>query len=353
MNKKISTILDSIKDKQSKAKVENFFNTHQAYFLIELEKFKKNISLENEKLNENTSQVLKGLIDGVVFQLEDVTKDLDKRISNEIGKYFRNTNPSVFYSSEIVDKGFKKYRGYPGDFEMMNFVYNYTVCSKTKMGQYWDYYFVNNAYAEAVRGRKNKMVEILIKVLKDWEGDKIRILNLPCGPSRDVQELCAHKDLRKDINIEIVCVDQDIEALEYSKNSIKNMPVNVKVVFQQGSILNYVRHMDKHIDELGKFDFFYSIGIADYLPDKLLKSMILFSWKLLNDKGLITYAFKIKERDPLAPLPPKWFCDWQFVSRNLEESREIMINSGIESYKLLEDKWEDSKRIVFFNIRKL
>ena len=352
MGNEIKEILDSIQDKQSKLKVENFFNKHQLYFLTELDKFKKNIMLENDQLNKGSSQILKKLIDEVSFQLEDATKDLDKRTSNEIGKYFRNTNPDIFYSSEIVEKGFKKYRGYPGDFEMMNFVYSYTVCSKTKMGQYWDYYFVNNAYAEAVRGRKNKMVEILIETLKNWEGKKIRILNLPCGPSRDIQELCLHKNLRKDISIEIVCVDQDEEALEFSRNSVKKVPANIKITFKQGSILNYVRRMDKHLDELGKFDLVYSIGIADYLPDKMLKNMVLFSWKLLNDQGSIIYAFKIKENDPFAPLPPKWFCDWQFVPRNLAEAKEIMSQSGITNYKFDEDTWEASNRIVFLTARK-
>ena len=205
MDKEIELILESIQDKQSKIRVEDFFHKHQAYFLNELNKFKKAILLEDGQLNKNNSQILKELIDKVVIQLEEATKDLDKKTSYEIGRIFRNTSPDVFYSSEIVDKGYKKYRGYPGDFEMMNFVYNYTVCSKTRMGQYWDNYFINNAYAEGVRERKNKMVEILIKTLKNWDGNKIRILNLPCGPSRDIQELCSHKDLRKDINIEIVC----------------------------------------------------------------------------------------------------------------------------------------------------
>jgi len=297
---------------------------------------------------------LKVLNDAIVKSGNELVEAIGKKkVAKEILKYFRETRPQYFYSSEIMDKGFKKYRGYPGDFEMMNFVYDNQMCSQELLGKYFDLYFLNNAYAEAVRGRKNKMVELLSETIDDFDRERIKLLNLPCGPARDVREFIGRPGLRKDLEIDIVCVDQDSEALSFAKGTMPLVPRNVRLDFKVGDIIKYVRHPELHASELGRFDFVYSIGLADYLPDKLLQNLIRFCWSLLNRNGKITFAFKIEERDPFAPLPPKWFCDWEFVSRSLNEAKELMINSGIEGYELTGEEWEKSGRIVFITAKKI
>ena len=155
------------------------------------------------------------------------------------------------------------------------------------------------------------------------------------------------------ININIVCVDQDQEALIYAQSRIKNIPLNIKIEFRQGDILNYVRRPEEHSKELGKFNFIYSIGLADYLPDKLLRNMLLFSWKILEQKGLVTYAFKIEDKDPFAPIPPKWLCDWVFVPRSVVDA-EMLFKSGISgNYSIEKEDWEKLGRIVFLTAKKV
>jgi hypothetical protein len=276
----------------------------------------------------------------------------DKRNTRVFLKYFRETRPEYYYSSEIMDKGYKKYRGYPGDFEMMHYVYGNQPCSRSLLGRYFDVYFLNNAYAVAVRGRKNKMVAILRATLEGHAGKSLRILNLPCGPARDVQEFVGSPGLRTDVAVEIVCVDQDLEALEYARAAIKDIPSNIKIIFQQGDILNYIRRPDEYTEALGTFDFVYSIGLADYLKDKLLENMIDFSWKLVSPEGKMTYAFKIEDRDPFAPVPPKFFCDWHFVSRGLDEAWKIVKASLPEVSVFDAEEWEESGRIAFLTGRR-
>jgi hypothetical protein len=341
-----------IQNKSARERVFHFLEHDLEFFAKELDHFSELISREPDGLLKKSSEHLKNLVDAIVLKAEESTQGLDRKFVEEIGSVFRRVRPQYYYASLIVEKGFKKERGYPGDYEMMNYVYNCQPCSITKMGRYWDYYFVNDAYAQAVRGRKNKMVEILRRYIKENCLKNIRILNLPCGPARDIKELMEFKELNKAVGVEVLCVDQDPEALHYARGAITAAPQNCKVTFMQGNIVRYIRDKERFVKELGPFDLVYSIGIADYLPDRLLEKMVLFSWKLLKGGGRITYAFKIKDKDPAAPLPPKWFCDWHFISRNLDDAIGVIKRSGIDNYFFEDVVWEDSGRIAFLTVRK-
>ena len=274
--------------------------------------------------------------------LEALSIKIDDRQSKHLADLVRNILADLFCQSNILSKAINKSHGYPGDYEMMNYVYNMKTDSKTILGKYLDALCLIQSYARAVRGRKNKMVDILSNKIKNCKTKSLRILNLPCGPNRDVKELCELVNIRKDIDIEIVCVDNEMEALIYANESIKNIPSNVKIKYIKGNIIDYVRHPKKYQNELGKFDIIYSIGLADYLQDKFLKKMIDFSTSLWKPNGEIIYAFKIKESNPSGTLFPKWFCDWTFVPRNLDDATSLYTD-----YRHISTEWEESNTIVF------
>lgn len=343
----------NIGNKEDCTHIKYFIQKLLAIYLKDLDKLIYSIKLDKVVRLDNAKK-LNTINDSIINDIEHINNSMsDPRAIKLLGQIFRESRPQYYYASEIMDKGFKKYKGYPGDFEMMKYVYNNEVCSDNIIGKYFDKYFLDNAYAIAVRGRKNKMVNILGRFINKTQNQSLDILNLPCGPARDIKELLETVDIKSKAEIKITCVDQDEEALAFAESSISNKYKNISVSFKKGNIINYVRSMDKHINEMGKYDLVYSIGLADYLPDKLLKNMILFSFKLLKPNGKMIYAFKITDKDPFAPLPPKWFCDWQFVSRNLSDSWEVIKQSGIQGFRVQPEEWEESGRIVFLTIEKI
>lgn len=345
MNALLHEAIASIEDPAARRRVEAFVSGDLAAFALALDRFAGTIAGDQAEPHPERAAELRRLVDEIVARAEAAAAGVEGRAGQLLRSGFRAVRPEHAYASRIVHQGLVKPRGYPGDFEMMNHVYGERLCSPTAMGRYWDHYFLQNAYAEAVRGRKDQMVRLLRQAVAGFQGPALRILNLPCGPARDVQELVQLADLRRDLPVEILCVDQDLEALAYAVGAVRGAPPNVRVGFQQGDILGYVRRPERHAAALGRFDLVYSIGLADYLPDKLLAKMIRFTWDLLRDGGRLTYAFKIHDRDPAAPLPPKWFCDWQFVPRSLEEARALM--ATVAGAQPLAVDWEPSGRIAF------
>jgi len=346
------SITKNLKDENLKKQITEFWQIDFKKFLKDLNEFSDEIQSDKKIVKEKLLHIEQSG-NNLVKKGNVLTRKIDnKKVIKEMKKTFRYLGGEWFYQSEIMMKGFKKVRGYPGDFEMMNFVYNNCIVSDAKMGMYFDKFLLNSPYAAGVRGRKNKMVEILERKFNALNSDKssFKLLNLACGPSREIQELFS-KEIKIKSKTDYICLDLDKEALDFSKQALNNVPANVKMKFLQENILELLKRPEDYQAKLGNCDIVYSIGLADYLPDKIMKKMINACFSFLKPHGTVILAFKITERDPFAPVPPDWFCDWKFVPRSENDAEELITNSNIKNYSIAKE-WEETGKIEYFFIQK-
>jgi len=350
INAHTGKFLENIKDNNVRLKAAHFWQVDFPRYISDL----RSMEIESQNLNPDYDggflNRFSDLNDNIIRIGAGVTQDLAKPLVKEMKRLFRELAGSWFYRSEIILKGFKKQRGYPGDFEMMNFVYDMRSITQDNIGKYFDRCLLNKAYAEAVRGRKDKMVEILKDFLETAGGKPVNILNIPCGPCREIKELFS--GLEQNIGkVNYLCVDFDQEALDFSRKELAAIPGKVKLRFLQEDIFNFIKSPQRYAKRLGKFDLIYSIGIGDYLPDKITQKLLSFCWQFLKPGGSLIFAHKIEEKDPFAPLPPDWFCDWEFIPRNEADIERLITLSGIKGHSLKKE-WEKSGLIAFFILKK-
>lgn len=262
---------------------------------------------EKEKQSE-----VNALLDGLVANADTVASKIQqKTVRLAVESTFRELLGPWIYQSSIMKRATEKPRGYPGDFIMLETIYNDQLVSSGD-GKYFDFYFLQNPYAIAVKNRKDQMREILLDLISKSKRN-LKILNIACGPCREIKELVSFENSFK-VNAEFFCVDHDDEALAWAKNSIHPVTNKIQLNYIQESILNFIKKPDLFAKKLGLFDLIYSIGLVDYLPDKILKALLAFLLNLLNEKAVLIISHK--DIDQYKPLPPNWYCDWHFISRN-------------------------------------
>jgi len=319
-------------------------------YISALEKFAH--EAENEKsFSQAMVNRLAILNSEIITEGEKLIKKInDKKISAKIKNEFRAAGGKWFYRSEMMDKGFRKYRGYPGDFEMMEFVYNNKIVTTDKLAAYFERGFLDNPYAIAVRGRKNKMVEILKRFVSSSEANRLNIMNVACGPCREIRELFSQR-FNFNSRINYLCVDFEKEALDFSRKALINISSKVKARFVRENIMNLIRRPQLYQKRFGKYDLVYSIGLGDYLSDSIVKKLMKFCWYFLKPGGQMVFAHKIEDKDPLAPLDPDWFCDWEFVPRSESDVDNLIHSAGLVDFSIAKE-WEESGRILFIRIIK-
>ncbi len=345
----LNTFINDITDSELKQDIEQYFIKDVKKYIAEVVRLSKIANLDS--IDKNTALNLKKVNDDIVQNGEKIIQKItQKNIRKKVKQVFRLLIGPWAYKSLIMKRGFEKPRGYPGDYKMLEIIYDKEPFS-TGFGRYFDLYFLNNPYAEAVRKRKDRTAELLVDAINNHPASSMNILNLACGSCREIRDVLSSNKLRYKGSINFGLVDHDEEALSFTKQALEIFrKSNIEFSYFQENILKFYDHK-AHYDKLfGKQDLIYSIGLVDYFPDRMLKEMISFCLGLLTAKGKLLLTIKDKDRDSFAPLPPGWYCDWEFVPRNEQDIIDLVKSSG--SNINIKTNLDESGKIVFIEITK-
>lgn len=273
------------------------------------------------------------------------TKINDKIIAKEIKRTFRDMLGGWIYQSQIMKHALEKPYGYPGDYKLLEIIYDNQELAQG-IAKHFDRYFLDNAYAIAVRNRKDLMREILKNFIQERITQReIKTLNIACGGARELRDLFI-ENIHYQGRLEITCLDFDQEALTYAEKTLQPFTNQAAFHFVKEDVIKLVNHPEKknlYQDQ----DLVYSIGLADYLPDRILKKLIHFSWEITKPGGELIIAFKDEEKDKHGPLPPDWYCNWTFVPRTKAKVMDLIESCNLNSSSQI--VWEPSG-IIFYVI---
>ncbi|MBI3354520.1 MAG: PilZ domain-containing protein [Nitrospirae bacterium] len=334
-----------IKEKADFEKIETFFKSDVKGFiedLIDLEQHIKNKTMSEAAIFEKLTKVS----DEIVKKGDKLERQIEKgMLTKKIRDTFRFFTGPWGLKSKILERAFTKPHGYRGDYMLMEMLYNNKPFSEG-IGIYFDRYLQNNPYSIAVRGRRKKITELLKKSLQEINLPSINVLNLGCGSCPEIKDLFDNFHSKNNFNF--TCIDFDQAALDYSKERLKLLPENIKIKLQKENVINLMKSQ-KEAGILGKHNLVYSFGLADYLPDRVLKYLISTAFSLLYPGGKFIIAHKDKEK--YRPLPPEWLMDWVSEPRSVDGFIKLAEDSGIKDYSFNLD-WEESNVIFFLVLTK-
>lgn len=348
LKKQIDPILAEIGDFEKRMRVSDFFMKDCKQFMNDCASLSED--MKNKKVSlENACQRFDTITDNIFKKGDEIDLLLDNKIIiKKIKQIFRNSCGLWLHEGKITRRGYEKPRGYPGDYMTIEAVYDKKNVSDN-VGYCSDNFFLNNKYPSAVRNRKDKMKSLLVDYIRRNTSPSIDILNVGCGSCREIAEM-----LTSGINsvgkVNFNLVDQDEESLVFSKKALELTHSKFSIFnFYPHNILEYIRNEQEYLNILGKQDLVYSIGVTDYLPDRMLKKLISFCLKLLKPRGTLILAHK----DKLAykPVPSDWCCDWTFYPRDEKEFLNILDSCDISGYNLKIER-EKSGIIMFFILTK-
>lgn len=351
ISQKVEKIIDKIENKNEKRKISDFWFIRFKKYMTDIFKLFQQVS--DNKMSDEGAIVerLTSLNNTLLQSADKLANEMESPIiGKKMKKAFRFFIGPWAFKSQILRRGYEKPLGYPGDYKMLELIYNNRSISNG-IGKYFDYYFLNNPYAEAVRYRKLEIARILVQRINESKKDSLNILNLACGSCRELKEICDMRKITYNGRITFRLVDQEEDALKFSEQSLgKFVNDRTRFLYLKENILKFHSEKSKYINLFGKQDIIYSIGLVDYLPDKVLTKILNFCLDLLYKDGKLIITFKDKEKDPFAPLPPDWFCDWKFVSRTEKEAFNLLYSLNVPLS--IHVHHERTGRVIFFEIRK-
>jgi hypothetical protein len=275
---------------------------------------------------------------------KEASRIKDRIILRQMKREFRKLIfDSVIKKSLLMKRALEKPRGYPGDYKIIEHIYNNKPISSS-IGYCLDQLFLNDGYAFAIRSRKDAMKAMLCDFIKKSKLDTINILNLACGSCREIREFLLSSPNLSNKNLIFTLVDQDEKALEFSEKEIrKNNIANVRFKYVKSDILDFLKNIDKY--NLPEQNLIYSIGLLDYLPDVVLRPVLSHAHDFLEKKGQLIIAHKDVKK--YKPVPSDWMCDWgNFYIRDV--SYVVNLIKSLPGMDMSIKIKRDQTKLIFF-----
>lgn len=183
---------------------------------------------------------------------------------------FRLLLSPVLNENTLIGYGFKKPFGYPGDFNLINSIYNFHINEDIRYRK-WDVFFQNQPGAIAVRNRKDYFINHCKQLTSSGTKD-IRVLILGSGPATDVNEFMVTNPGSR-ISFDLVDFDQN--AIDFSRK--QNEKFNGAVSYNRINVLRY--------KPFKTYDLIWSAGLFDYFKDKHFVFLIQKYINYLKEDG--------------------------------------------------------------------
>jgi extracellular factor (EF) 3-hydroxypalmitic acid methyl ester biosynthesis protein len=182
-------------------------------------------------------------------------------------------------------------------------------------------------------------------------GKPMRVLNLGCGPAREIQEFLMHHDACEfaqftllDFNDETIAhtgkVLDDTKRQYSRRTAIKIQKKSVHHVLREGTKLA--------VGAEGNYDYIYCAGLFDYLSDRTCKQLMNIFYDWLVPGGLLI-ATNVDDCKPFRHML-EFVLDWHLIYRNTRKAATLIPDRApADTVRVLKDSTTVN---VFIEVRK-
>ncbi len=267
------------------------------------------------QLVQSTTPAITTLFEKYEASLAGLDEDYQSVYQN-FGK--RQLHP-LLLCSPFLHRTYTKPLGYAGDYEMVNMICRNPFEGETLYAKVVNYWFLQQAPAEAHRNR----ITFLVERIKDAvlqaarEGRMARITTIGCGPAQEVQRFIAESDLSDRAHFKLV--DFNEETANYTHSLLEGIKRKHGRRTQIETVRKSVHQILKEAgrgdpSKLEKFDFVYCAGLFDYLSDQTCHKLT----NILYDSVMSGGTFVSTNVDTSNPrrLTMDYLMDWHLIYRN-------------------------------------
>jgi len=216
----------------------------------------------------------------------------------------------------IWDRSYAKPLGYPGDFGIMNQVYDWDLVGNDAYEMLL--HRVGLEVAECIKTR----MEVVRAEIGDVVAEKgvermARVLSLGCGSAREVETWLA-KSRPAPLRAEFTLIDQEHRALDYAYRAayphIVNGQGRCRVNCLHMSFIDVLRGTSA-MNLLPQQDMIYSVGLFDYLADRRAAGLVRRLYELLIPGGLLIVG-NMSDTSLSNLWPMEFITDWSLHYRS-------------------------------------
>jgi hypothetical protein len=258
----------------------------------------------------------------------------------------RVLTPEMMLGS-ICRRSYEKPLGYPGDYQIMNQVYDWEWLGDTLYAKLQ--HRLGLEIAACVATRAELVREAIGEEIRKAPDRVTHVTSLGCGSAREVIGYLEAEQI--DGKASFTLIDQDQDALGYAYErtypAVMRHAGRANVQCLNASFIQLLR-TGELFGKLPAQDLIYSVGLVDYFQARRAKSFIAALYEHLAPGGLLIIG-NMKDTDISCFWPMEFICDWTVVYRTADEMRDLA--TGLDGAEV-EVRDDASRRVCMLYVRK-
>jgi extracellular factor (EF) 3-hydroxypalmitic acid methyl ester biosynthesis protein len=257
----------------------------------------------------------------------------------------------IFLGSPFGHRTYHKPIGHAGDYEMMNMIYRDQPEGRSLFEKLIHRLLVSQWPAKSVRNRIAHLGEnILNETARAARAGKIaRILNVGCGPAREVQDFLRQTPLSNQADFTLIDFNEETllhagRKLVEAKREFSRL---TEIRTQQISVYELLKRTQRRSGGVEKFDLIYCAGLFDYLAPDTCRALMELWFDSLSPGGLMLVA-NMADTKPFRFFI-EFILDWQLIYRNCREILALAPERCRESARVIA---EPTSVNLFLHLRK-
>src|SRR4051812_17315573 len=224
----------------------------------------------------------------------------------------------VHARSPFVQRLQKWPRGYPGDFETVEYLIGGAAANRAedRIARSCEAYALSRSIAQQHRNKIQHQASRLMRTMLMNPG-RTRIVSIACGSCPDLRLILDHLP---PLAGELWLNDIDEDALAFSRRALQ--PIAEHCHFRQGDAITFARRLPR-----GAYDLVMAGGLVDYLNERVTTLLIQLAFRALAPGGVF-YFTNIAAGNPYRPLI-EYFGNWKLIERTEEDIYRYCENAGI------------------------
>lgn len=269
----------------------------------------------------------------------------DKVARNEWKAFTERVVLPSLLEGEGFARTYLKPLGYPGDFQIMNYIYDGAPIGSSVRARFL--HLLSLVGAEPVNTRLVKLVDILVDCANRFGPDvEISALSVGCGPAREVEHLLKAAPSRK---WRLAMIDQEPLALECAVTRTS------RLLAAQGSFIKALHVSFRDMLDpgalsgaIGRQHVIYSSGLVDYLSPLMARRLVGRLYDMIEPGGAVIIG-NVNNSPTGMMWPSEFLVDWTLYFRDPQEMRDIAAELGDAEISVATDSRD---AIVFLVARK-
>lgn len=266
--------------------------------------------------------------------LEPVWKDPQMLARHK--RYAERVLTPDFMPGAVMQRCYEKPLGYPGDYQIMNYVYEWQRVGNTSYEKLLHRIGIETG---ACVGTRLRMTQ---KILRDFiaaePGDKpINIANLGCGSAYEIYDYLKIDHLPRPVNVTLIDQDQGAlsHAYEHAYREVVRHAGRAKLQCLQASFAQLLK-AGALFKTLPPQDVIYSLGLFDYLSHRRARALAHDLYAQVAPGGKLIIA-NVKQGRETCQWPLEFVTDWSLIYRTEEDMRAMYEGLDIQNVEVIED----------------